>query len=200
MFVLLQPLFGREKCRKWSVSSVGLERLLDRQEVTSSNLVQITKRGEVRLRLFYGEGLLAQLVQSASFTRKRSTVRICHRPPWSPWNRGFFLFCHARYSDNWVHSASYSMSGARNCDLVSCLSLILVDGFWLIWLSVGVLERMTISWLHWQSSWKSWQLRGLSFLPICEPSVGALLFHSLERTYSEPPLDLRRGKEASFER
>ena len=200
MFVLLQPLFGREKCRKWSVSSVGLERLLDRQEVTSSNLVQITKRGEVRLRLFYGEGLLAQLVQSASFTRKRSTVRICHRPPRSPWNRGFFHFCHVGYSDNGVHSVSYSMSGARNCDLVSCLSLILVDGFWLIRLSVGVLERMTISWLHWQSSWKSWQLRGLPFLPICEPSVRAVLTHSLERTYSEPTLDLLRGKEASLER
>ena len=34
-------------------------------------------------------GLLAQLVQSASFTRKRSRVRISHRPP-SPAKTGLF--------------------------------------------------------------------------------------------------------------
>lgn len=38
--VLLHP---HSKAKR-SVSSVGLERLLDRQEVTSSNLVQITKK------------------------------------------------------------------------------------------------------------------------------------------------------------
>ena len=36
------PDFERETR---SASSVGLERLLDRQEVTSSNLVQITRKG-----------------------------------------------------------------------------------------------------------------------------------------------------------
>ncbi len=36
-----------------SVSSVGLERLLDRQEVTSSNLVQITRRRWSRASPFF---------------------------------------------------------------------------------------------------------------------------------------------------
>ena len=37
-------------------------------------------------------GLLAQLVQSASFTRKRSTVRICNRPPQEKAsNEAFFI-------------------------------------------------------------------------------------------------------------
>ena len=157
MFVPLQTLFGREKCRKWSVSSVGLERLLDRQEVTSSNLVQITKRGEVRLRLFYGEGLLAQLVQSASFTRKRSTVRICHRPHRSPWNRGFFscrafrqrgAFCqllHVGSEEFWFGQLSFPDFGWRFLtDTVVCWCTGKDDNF-LTSLTV-FLKELTTAW------------------------------------------------------
>ena len=39
-------------------------------------------------------GLLAQLVQSASFTRKRSTVRICNRPPRKGFEWSLFYFTH----------------------------------------------------------------------------------------------------------
>ena len=42
-------------------------------------------------------GLLAQLVQSASFTRKRSTVRICNRPQKPLQKGGFFM---PKYTEN----------------------------------------------------------------------------------------------------
>ncbi len=38
--------------RKWDGSSVGLERMLDRHEVTSSILVRPTKRRDVPRRVF----------------------------------------------------------------------------------------------------------------------------------------------------
>ena len=53
IYVLLHSLLRH----KWSASSVGLERLLDRQEVTSSNLVQITKAVQNGL-LFFIDTLL----------------------------------------------------------------------------------------------------------------------------------------------
>ena len=45
-------------------------------------------------------GLLAQLVQSASFTRKRSTVRICNRPPQPPQQGVFLLFQHSVFQQH----------------------------------------------------------------------------------------------------
>ena len=46
--------------RKWDGSSVGLERMLDRHEVTSSILVRPTRNA--RRRFFFEGGTLAQLV------------------------------------------------------------------------------------------------------------------------------------------
>ena len=46
--VSLPPISDRR-----SVSSVGLERLLDRQEVTGSNPVQITKKKDLLLQVFF---------------------------------------------------------------------------------------------------------------------------------------------------
>ena len=57
-------------------------------------------------------GLLAQLVQSASFTRKRSTVRICNRPPRKECVTNelrhtlFFANIHL-FTPDWQHSNSY---------------------------------------------------------------------------------------------
>ena len=48
-------------------------------------------------------GLLAQLVQSASFTRKRSTVRICNRPPRKGFEWSLFLFYSQTTYKVWKH-------------------------------------------------------------------------------------------------
>ena len=48
--------------RKWDGSSVGLERMLDRHEVTSSILVRPTQRTSDDVLFFYTQGTLAQLV------------------------------------------------------------------------------------------------------------------------------------------
>ena len=63
-----QKIFGGIKkklylcTRKWDGSSVGLERMLDRHEVTSSILVRPTQRTSDDVLFFYTQGTLAQLV------------------------------------------------------------------------------------------------------------------------------------------
>ena len=91
--------------RKWDGSSVGLERMLDRHEVTSSILVRPTQRTSVRRSFFYSH--FSGDVSPVGLERCLHTAEVTGSSPVRPTNYTYIFNCKV-LKTNKLHQISQS--------------------------------------------------------------------------------------------